>query len=208
MRSPRGESVRFRTQLTGAFNVNNILAAVAGLAENGKPLESLVDGIAALPSVEGRLQRFDFGQPFTAIVDSAHKPEAINAALRAIRTTAPESRIIAVLGANGSRDTSKRRMMGRFAALFADLLIVTDDNPYDDEPGEIRAAIIDGARSSDTEIVEIGDRREAINAAVRTARPGDTVVILGKGHERYHALAGGEIAWYDPDVLREAVEAL
>lgn len=208
VRSPRGESVRFRTQLTGAFNVNNILAAVAGLSENGQPLESLVDGIAALPSVEGRLQRFDFGQPFTAIVDSAHKPEAINAALRAIRTTAPESRIIAVLGANGSRDTSKRRMMGRFAALFADLLIVTDDNPYDDEPGEIRAAIIDGARSSDTEIVEIGDRREAINAAVRTARPGDTVVILGKGHERYHALAGGEIAWYDPDVLREAVEAL
>lgn len=206
--SPRGERVRFTTQLTGAFNVNNILAAVAGLAEIGQPLESLVEGIAALPSVEGRLQRFDFGQPFTAIVDSAHKPEAINAALRAIRTTSPEGRLIAVLGANGNRDTSKRRMMGRFAAMFADVLVVTDDNPYDDDPAEIRAMIIDGARSSASEIIEIGDRREAMAAAVRMARPEDTVVVLGKGHERYHALAGGDIAWYDPDVLREVIEGL
>ncbi|MDR6865741.1 UDP-N-acetylmuramoyl-L-alanyl-D-glutamate--2,6-diaminopimelate ligase [Microbacterium resistens] len=208
VRSPHGEAVRFSTQLTGAFNVNNILAAVAALAEQGRDLGELADGIASLPSVEGRLQRFDFGQPFTAIVDSAHKPEAINAALRALRTTAPEGRLIAVLGANGNRDASKRRMMGRFAAMFADVLIVTDDNPYDDDPAEIRAALIDGARSSQAEIVEIGDRREAMSAAVRMAVPGDTVVILGKGHERYHALAGGDIPWYDPDVLREVIEAL
>ncbi|WP_424937493.1 MULTISPECIES: UDP-N-acetylmuramoyl-L-alanyl-D-glutamate--2,6-diaminopimelate ligase [Bacteria] len=208
VRSPQGEAVRFTTRLTGAFNVNNILAAVAGLAEQGRSLEEMAVGVAALPSVEGRLQRFDFGQPFTAIVDSAHKPEAINAALRAIRTTAPDGRLIAVLGANGKRDTSKRRMMGRFAAMFADVLIVTDDNPYDDDPAEIRAALIDGARSSAAEIVEIGDRREAMSAAVRMAGPGDTVVILGKGHERYHALAGGDIPWYDPDVLREVIEAL
>ncbi|GAA5150151.1 UDP-N-acetylmuramoyl-L-alanyl-D-glutamate--2,6-diaminopimelate ligase [Microbacterium pseudoresistens] len=208
IRSPEGETVRFRTQLTGAFNVDNILTAVAALAETGRTLEEMVPGIAALPSVEGRLQRFDFGQPFTAIVDSAHKPEAINAALRAVRTTSPEGRLIAVLGANGNRDAAKRRMMGRFAAMHADVLVVTDDNPYDDDPDEIRATLIAGARSSDVEVVEIGDRREAMAAAVRMARPEDTVVILGKGHERYHALAGGEIAWYDPDVLREVIEAL
>jgi len=208
VRSPGGERVRFTTQLTGAFNVNNILAAVAALTESGRDLADLAPGIAALPSVEGRLQRFDFGQPFTAIVDSAHKPEAINAALRAIRTTTPEGRLIAVLGANGHRDAAKRRMMGRFAAMFADVLVITDDNPYDDDPAEIRASLIDGARSSTVEITEIADRREAMAAAVRMARPEDTVVILGKGHERYHALAGGEIAWYDPDVLREVIEAL
>lgn len=208
IRSPEGEAVRFTTQLTGAFNVDNILTAVAALAETGRTLEEMAPGIAALPSVEGRLQRFDFGQPFTAIVDSAHKPEAISAALRAIRTTSPEGRLIAVLGANGNRDTAKRRMMGRFAAMHADVLVVTDDNPYDDDPAEIRATLIDGARSSVVEIVEIGDRREAIAAAVRMARPEDTVVILGKGHERYHALAGGDIAWYDPDVLREVIEEL
>ncbi|MBS1675728.1 MAG: UDP-N-acetylmuramoyl-L-alanyl-D-glutamate--2,6-diaminopimelate ligase [Actinobacteria bacterium] len=208
IRSPHGERVAFSTQLTGAFNVNNILAAVAALVESGRDLGDLAPGIAALPSVEGRLQRFDFGQPFTAIVDSAHKPEAINAALRAIRTTTPEGRLIAVLGANGHRDVAKRRMMGRFAAMFADVLVITDDNPYDDDPAEIRASLIDGARSSVVEITEIADRREAMAAAVRMARPEDTVVILGKGHERYHALAGGEIAWYDPDVLREVIEAL
>ncbi|WP_295012078.1 Mur ligase family protein [uncultured Microbacterium sp.] len=208
IRSPHGERVRFSTRLTGAFNVNNILAAVAALAESGRDLAGLAPGIAALPSVEGRLQRFDFGQPFTAIVDSAHKPEAINAALRAIRTTSPAGRLIAVLGANGNRDAAKRRMMGRFAAMSADVLIVTDDNPYDDDPAEIRAALIDGARSSVVEIAEIADRREAMAAAVRMARPEDTVVVLGKGHERYHALAGGEIPWYDPDVLREVIEAL
>lgn len=208
VRSPRGERVRFSTQLTGAFNVNNILAAVAALVETGRDLADLAPGIAALPSVEGRLQRFDFGQPFTAIVDSAHKPEAINAALRAIRTTTPEGRLIAVLGANGHRDAAKRRMMGRFAAMFADVLVITDDNPYDDDPAEIRASLIDGARSSVVEIVEIADRREAMAAAVRMARPEDTVVVLGKGHERYHALADGEIPWYDPDVLREVIEAL
>ena len=208
VRSPQGERVRFTTQLTGAFNVNNILAAVAALAETGRDLADLAPGIAALPSVEGRLQRFDFGQSFTAIVDSAHKPEAINAALRAIRTTTPGGRLIAVLGANGHRDAAKRRMMGRFAAMFADVLVITDDIPYDDDPAEIRASLIDGARSSVVEITEIADRREAMAAAVRMARPEDTVVILGKGHERYHALAGGEIAWYDPDVLREVIEAL
>ncbi|SFR43173.1 Mur ligase family protein [Microbacterium azadirachtae] len=208
VRAPDGERVRFTTQLTGAFNVNNILAAVAALAETGRDLADLAPGIAALPSVEGRLQRFDFGQPFTAIVDSAHKPEAINAALRAIRTTTPEGRLIAVLGANGHRDAAKRRMMGRFAAMFADVLVITDDNPYDDDPAEIRASLIDGARSSAVEIVEIADRREAMAAAVRMARPEDTVVVLGKGHERYHALADGEIPWYDPDVLREVIAAL
>lgn len=208
VRSPGGERVRFTTQLTGAFNVNNILAAVAALTESGRDLAELAPGIAALPSVEGRLQRFDFGQPFTAIVDSAHKPEAINAALRAIRTTTPEGRLIAVLGANGHRDTAKRRMMGRFAAMFADVLVITDDNPYDDDPAEIRASLIDGARSSVVEITEIADRREAMATAVRMARPEDTVVILGKGHERYHALGDGEIPWYDPDVLREVIEGL
>ena len=208
IRSPLGERVPFSTQLTGAFNVNNILAAVAALVESGRELADLAPGIAALPSVEGRLQRFDFGQPFTAIVDSAHKPEAINAALRAIRTTTPDGRLIAVLGANGHRDAAKRRMMGRFAAMFADVLVITDDNPYDDDPAEIRASLIAGARSSQVEITEIADRREAMAAAVRMARPEDTVVILGKGHERYHALAGGEIDWYDPDVLREVIEAL
>ncbi|MGF3056761.1 Mur ligase family protein [Microbacterium sp. YY-01] len=204
--SPAGEAVPFTTQLTGAFNVNNILAAVAALSP-ALPLEQLAAGIAALPAVEGRLQRFDHGQPFTAIVDSAHKPEAIAAALSAIRTTAPDTRIITVLGANGHRDASKRRMMGRFAAMVSDVLIVTDDNPYTDDPALIRAALMDGARSSHVEIIEIGDRREAIFAAARMARPGDTVAILGKGHERYHALADGDIAWYDPDVLREAIEA-
>ncbi len=208
VRSPEGETVPFTTQLTGAFNVNNVLAAVAALAESGRPLAELAAGIAALASVEGRLQRFDFGQPFAAIVDSAHKPEAVAAALTAIRTTTPTGRLITVLGANGNRDAAKRRLMGRFAAMLSDVLVITDDNPYDDDPAAIRAALIDGARSSDTEIVEIGDRRAAMAEAVRRAAPGDTVVVLGKGHERYHALAGGDIPWYDPDVLREVIEAL
>nr|BBX76376.1 UDP-N-acetylmuramoyl-L-alanyl-D-glutamate--2,6-diaminopimelate ligase [Mycobacterium florentinum] len=177
---PSGGQHRIGIRLTGAYNVANCLVALAILDAVGVSPEQAQDGLLNT-RVPGRLEEIDRGQDFLALVDYAHKPGA----LRAVLTTLlrPGRRLAVVFGAGGDRDPGKRGPMGAVAAELADLVVVTDDNPRREDPAAIRREILTGAAGSTAEVVEIGDRREAIRHAVGWARPGDVVLIAGKGHE-------------------------
>jgi UDP-N-acetylmuramoyl-L-alanyl-D-glutamate--2,6-diaminopimelate ligase len=154
------------------------------------------------------MERIEAGQPFLAVVDYSHKPAAVEGALRALRPLT-EGRLIVVLGCGGDRDRAKRPVMGEVAARDGDLLIITDDNPRSEPPALIRAAMLEGALAvplaQRAEIHEIGDRAEAIAYAVRGARPGDTVLVAGKGHETGQEIAGRVLPFDDRDVLRRVL---
>jgi UDP-N-acetylmuramoyl-L-alanyl-D-glutamate--2,6-diaminopimelate ligase len=116
---------------------------------------------------------------FQVVIDAGHKPEAINALLRAMRPLTP-GRIITVIGSNGNRDAHKRPLMGRFSAMASDIVIVTDDNPADEDPATIRRAVVAGTRGSRAEVFDVGGRAEAIHKAVELAREGDLIAIVGR----------------------------
>lgn len=183
---PDGARVETAVPLPGDFNVANALAAVAACVEAGEDLAEVAAGLAASAGVPGRLERVPTAQPFTVVVDYAHKPDAVAAALGTLRPLS-SGRLVLVLGAGGDRDPGKRPLMGRIGAELADVLVVTDDNPRTEDPAAIRAAVLAGAAEvpvdARAEVREIGDRRLAVRAAVELAGPGDIVVLAGKGHE-------------------------
>jgi UDP-N-acetylmuramoyl-L-alanyl-D-glutamate--2,6-diaminopimelate ligase len=193
--------------IPGRYNVANALLALAILHEDGVPPHVAAPAVATAV-VPGRMQRVDAGQDFLAVVDYSHKPAAVEGALRALRPLT-RGRLIVVLGCGGDRDRAKRPLMGQIAAREADLLIVTDDNPRSEEPAAIRRAMLDGALALPAgqrgDVREIGDRAEAIAAAVALAAPGDTVLVAGKGHERGQEIAGVVHPFDDRDVLRAAL---
>jgi UDP-N-acetylmuramoyl-L-alanyl-D-glutamate--2,6-diaminopimelate ligase len=192
----------------GRYNVANALLALAMLHENGVPVDVAAPAIATA-TVPGRMERIDAGQPFLAVVDYSHKPAAVQGALAALRPLT-SGRLIVVLGCGGDRDRAKRPVMGRIAARDADLLIVTDDNPRSEDPAAIRRAMLDGAQAVPAgqrgEVREVGDRAEAIRAAVAAAAPGDTVLVAGKGHEPGQEVAGVVHPFDDRLVLRATLE--
>ncbi len=193
----------------GSYNVANALLALAILAEAGADLRLAAPAVAQAV-VPGRMERVAAGQPFLAVVDYAHKPAAVEGALRALRPLT-SGRLIIVLGCGGDRDRAKRPLMGELAARNADLLIITDDNPRSEDPALIRQAMLVGALAVPTdargEVLEVGDRAEAIGTAVAAASPGDTVLVAGKGHERGQEIAGVVYPFDDRDVLRAALGA-
>ena len=202
-----GVDLEVECPLPGDFNVSNTLAAVAACAESGMPatqLRKLADAIGRAGGVPGRLERIEAGQEFTVVVDYAHKPDAVEAALRTLRPLT-DGRLIVVLGAGGDRDAGKRPVMGELAARLADLVVVTDDNPRREDPAAIRAAVLAGARNGAAEVREIADRRAAIEAAVAEARVGDIVLLAGKGHETGQEVAGVVHPFDDREVAREAL---
>nr|WP_218860627.1 UDP-N-acetylmuramoyl-L-alanyl-D-glutamate--2,6-diaminopimelate ligase [Petropleomorpha daqingensis] len=202
-----GRSWPARLRLPGAFNVANAVLAVALLDAVGVPVEAALAGIAETV-VPGRMEPVDAGQPFVAVVDYAHTPDAVRTALEALRN-ATTGRLITVLGCGGDRDPGKRAAMGTAAALGSDVLVVTDDNPRSEDPAAIRAAMLAGVPAHHrAEVLEIGDRRAAITAAVGLARPGDTVLVAGKGHETGQEVAGVVTHFDDREVLREALGTL
>lgn len=204
---PDGLVFDVELRLPGEFNVANALLATALLHLQGVDVESIVRGLADV-QVPGRMQRVDEGQDFTAVVDYSHKPQAVALALDAVRARAT-GRIITVLGCGGDRDTAKRPLMGAEAARRSDVLIVTDDNPRNEDPAAIRAAMLAGALNVPDgdrgEVLEIGDRRAAIEHAVNLARPGDVVVVAGKGHETGQEVAGVVHPFSDADTLAHAI---
>ncbi len=204
---PSHESLSCAVALVGDFNVANALAAVVSLAEAGFDAEAAADAIAHVPSVPGRMEAVDVGQPFSVIVDYAHKPDAVTAALQALRPVTTGSLTI-VIGSGGDRDQGKRPLMGEIAARLADIVIVTDDNPRSEDPARIRAEIIAGSHGGPAGILEIGDRRSAIERALRDARPGDTVLIAGKGHETGQQVGDDVLAFDDRDVARSILDGL
>jgi UDP-N-acetylmuramoyl-L-alanyl-D-glutamate--2,6-diaminopimelate ligase len=203
---PAGVDLRALVRMPGVFNVANALLAIATLATVGVPLVAAVRGVA-VRSVPGRMERVDLGQGYVAVVDYAHTPTAVERLLAALRPTVP-GRLILVLGAGGDRDREKRPLMGAAGGAGADVLIVTDDNPRSEDPAAIRAALLAGARTGGAEVVEVGDRRAAVAEAVRRARPGDAVVVAGKGHEQGQEIGGVVHPFDDRVVLREALEGL
>ncbi|GAA0503820.1 UDP-N-acetylmuramoyl-L-alanyl-D-glutamate--2,6-diaminopimelate ligase [Streptomyces antimycoticus] len=206
---PNGESVRAAAPLPGPFNVANALAAVVALAVAGIDPQTAADGIAAVPGVPGRLERVDLGQPYLAVVDYAHKTDAVESVLRALRKVT-DGKLHAVLGCGGDRDRLKRGPMGAAVARYSDTAVLTSDNPRSEDPLAILAAMLAGAAEVPAhergDVLVEEDRANAIAAAVARAEPGDTVIVAGKGHELGQDIAGVIRAFDDRQVLREAIE--
>jgi len=206
---PEGRRIAAKSPLPGPFNVANTLAAIVALAEAGLDPQTAADGIAAVPGVPGRLERIDAGQPFLAVVDYAHKTAAVESVLRALRKVT-EGELHIVLGCGGDRDRTKRAPMGAAAARFADTAVLTSDNPRSEDPLAILAAMLEGAASVPAhergEVQVFEDRAAAIAAVVARARPGDTVLVAGKGHEQGQDIAGVVRPFDDRQVLREAIQ--
>ncbi|CAM5348131.1 UDP-N-acetylmuramoyl-L-alanyl-D-glutamate--2,6-diaminopimelate ligase [Streptomyces viridochromogenes] len=206
---PKDERIAATSPLAGPFNVANTLAAIVALAAAGLDPQTAADGIAAVPGVPGRLERVDAGQPYLAVVDYAHKTDAVESVLRALRKVT-EGKVHVVLGCGGDRDKTKREPMGAAAARLADTAVLTSDNPRSEDPLAILAAMLRGAASVPAhergEVQVFEDRAAAIAAAVARAQPGDTVLIAGKGHEQGQDIAGVVRPFDDRQVLREAIK--
>ena len=204
---PTGIKVEAACPLPGDFNVANALAALAGCALLGHDIEPVARAMAEGGGVPGRLERVDLGQDFTVVVDYAHKPDAVTAALAALRPLT-EGRLLVVLGAGGERDHGKRPIMGEIAARLADVVIVTDDNPRGEDPAVIRAEVLAGTRGGVADVIEVGDRRAAIREALVQAARGDVVLVAGKGHETGQEVAGVVHAFDDREVVRDELARL
>jgi UDP-N-acetylmuramoyl-L-alanyl-D-glutamate--2,6-diaminopimelate ligase len=201
--------IAIRTRLRGRFNVENVLGVVAAARLLELPDDAIATGIASVAGVPGRFESIDEGQPFTVVVDYAHKPGALENVLRAARELAT-GRVICVFGAGGDRDPTKRPLMGRIAEELSDVSIVTSDNPRSEDPLKIieeiqRGITVDTRRDTAQRILTYVDRREAIGKAVELARPGDVVLIAGKGHEKYQIVGHDVRPFDDVAVARDAL---
>ncbi|OGY79092.1 MAG: hypothetical protein A3B74_01330 [Candidatus Kerfeldbacteria bacterium RIFCSPHIGHO2_02_FULL_42_14] len=204
----------FTLSLLGDFNVMNALLTLAVGAVFDFSLEHMRLALAKLPQIPGRMQRIDGGQDFTVIVDYAHEPKSMEALFRNAKRLRknPQSRIITLISSTGGgRDVARRPMLGKLAGGYADIVIVTDEDPYDEDPNVIMQAVARG-------VVEAGkilgqtffifqDRKEAIFEAIRLARSGDVVLLPAKGSERVMAVAHNtHIPWSDEAIAREALK--
>jgi UDP-N-acetylmuramoyl-L-alanyl-D-glutamate--2,6-diaminopimelate ligase len=198
-------------RLVGRFNVHNALAVVALGEAIGLDPAAVRDGLASLPVVPGRMERIELGQPFGVIVDFAHSPASLQTVLDLLAPLAASAGggLIAVFGSAGERDTAKRPLMGRIAGERARIVVVTDEDPRGEDRDAILDAIARGAEATgkrrDHDLLVIADRRAAIEAAIDRARPGDIVLLAGKGHERAIIAADGPRPWNERE---EAAAAL
>ena len=214
--SIRGDvtGVPVQSSLTGRFNASNILAALGVGRGLGLSPQAIAQGIAALPTVPGRLERVPNTRGVHILVDYAHKPDALEKVLKTLREVKGPHRLITVFGCGGDRDRLKRPVMGRLAVELSDYVFVTSDNPRTEKPEAIIQEITQGIVGHTNYTIE-PDRRQAIFAAVHQARPGDLVVIAGKGHEDYQILADPahpqrtvKIHFDDREVAAEALQSV
>jgi len=199
--TPRGP-IPLDVRLRGGFNVENVLCAVTLSELLELPHAAVRAGISAVPGVPGRFEAVEAGQPFTVLVDYAHTPDGLENVLGSAREITA-GRLICVFGCGGDRDRGKRPLMGRVARRLADVALVTSDNPRSEDPEAIIAEIMDGIPMESEP-----DRRAAIERAVGLARPGDVVVIAGKGHEQGQQFADRTLPFDDRTVAREALAGL
>ncbi len=197
------ERLPLRTPLLGAVNVENVLAAAVTARRAGFDPDAIAAGVASVSTIPGRLERVDAGQPFTVLVDYAHTPDALRAALDAARGLAGGQRVVVVFGCGGDRDETKRPAMGREAARAADRVIITSDNARSEDPAVIADAVRRGAAAGPAPARVELDRRAAIRLAVHDAGPGDVVLIAGKGHETTQQLGDRVVPFDDRVVARE-----
>lgn len=215
LHGPHGARLRAHTGLPGLFNVSNAALAVLMVHATGVGLDEIQQALEhANPltiAVPGRMQVI-CEEP-AAVVDFAHNSDALERAIGAVRGQHPGARVIVVFGATGDRDPTKRATMGAVAALHADVVIVTDDDPHTEDPGEIRRQVLDGALQAieseglSSQVSEVFPRADAILAAVAMARPQDTILVAGRGHEIWQDVAGTNVALDDRAELRQALAA-
>ena len=201
----RGATVDMRSPLVGEVNVYNILAASAAGISYGLDLEMIAAGIAELRAVPGRFERVDEGQPFLIIVDYAHTPDALRNAIAVARSLKPK-RVITLFGCGGDRDRTKRPLMGMAAAELSDYVVLTSDNPRSEDPLDIINDTLVGLRRLDVPHKVEADRTKALRMAVEEARPGDLILVAGKGHETYQVLRDSTIHFDDREVASEILK--
>ncbi|MBN1659222.1 MAG: UDP-N-acetylmuramoyl-L-alanyl-D-glutamate--2,6-diaminopimelate ligase [Anaerolineae bacterium] len=206
--SPAG-TFPLRTMLVGNYNVSNILAATSAALALDVPIEAIQAGVWAVRGIVGRMERIDEGQDFTAVVDFAHTPNALERALEAARTLTG-GRVIAVFGCAGERDRQKRAWMGEIAGRLADVTVMTAEDPRTESLDTILDEMARGAHQAGAVEGEsyhrVPDRAEAIQFAVDLAGPGDLVITLGKGHEQSMCYGTVETPWSEHDALRQALQ--
>jgi UDP-N-acetylmuramoyl-L-alanyl-D-glutamate--2,6-diaminopimelate ligase len=204
-----GKELAAKVPLTGVFNVHNSLAAVAVARSQGVDMEEAVAALAGFPGVPGRMERIDEGPPFAVFVDIASTPAAFENVLNALRP-ATKGRLWAVFGAAGGRDPARRDGMGRVAGRLADRAVLTNEDPRDEDPEAIIAAIAggleEGGRHEGRDFVRIPDRREAIRYTFEHALPGDTVLLAGKATETSMIFGEKHVPWDERAVARELLQ--
>jgi UDP-N-acetylmuramoyl-L-alanyl-D-glutamate--2,6-diaminopimelate ligase len=207
VRSPAGE-FELRTALVGDFNLSNILAAASGALALDIPLQAIQQGVWDVKGIVGRMERIDEGQDFTAIVDFAHTPIALERALQTARTLTG-GRVIVVFGCAGERDRGKRAWMGEIAGRLADVTVMTAEDPRTESLDAILDEMSRGAERAGAvqgqSYYRVPDRVEAIQFAVDLARPGDLVIACGKGHEQSMCYGTVETPWSEHAALRSAL---
>ncbi len=211
--SPQGR-VRIRSSLVGEHNLQNILAALSVAEALGISTEAIEEGIATLKGVPGRLEAVSTTDDIYAYVDYAHTPDALERVCRVLRNFT-EGRLITVFGCGGNRDRAKRPLMAKAVAEYSHVAIVTSDNPRDEDPMKIIEDIEVGLRGiekckpedlpAERCYMVVPDRKEAIGLAVKIARPHDTILVAGKGHEDYQIIGGRRLHFDDREVLKEAI---
>jgi UDP-N-acetylmuramoyl-L-alanyl-D-glutamate--2,6-diaminopimelate ligase len=198
-----GKREKFTSSLIGRFNVYNLLAAICVGVQLGEPLEKISSYLASFGSVPGRLQLVSSESEIKVFVDHAHTEEALDSALQAVRAIA-EKRVLLVFGCGGNRDPARRVGMARAAERWADLVIVTNDNPRREAPQEICDQILSGFKNIEKVVVEL-DRKSAIHHAISIAAAGDVVLVAGKGHEKVQIFAHQTISFDDVAIVKEAL---
>ena len=199
------KSWMLQMQLTGMFNVSNTLAAAAVCAVLGLSIKRILIALETCKGVRGRCEVIPTGRDFTIICDYAHTPDAIENILRSVKEYT-KGRLICLFGCGGNRDAAKRPKMAKAAAKYADFLVVTSDNPRDEDPEAIIADILTGLTDSDVPYKVVIDRKEAILKSMTLAEKDDVIVLAGKGHEDYQVLPGGvHIHMDEREIVRDCL---
>ncbi len=205
------QRVELTLPLVGRFNVHNALAAAAAGIAAGVSLDHVGAALSRVKAVNGRMERIDCGQPFSVVVDYAHTPESLDKVLALMRPLT-KGRLIAVIGSAGERDRAKRPRLAQVAARYADLFVITQEDPRLEDPAailaEIEAGALDAGKRRGEDYLVIDEREAAIREAVRRARSGDTVVLAGKGHERSIIVGETKRPWDEAGAARAALREL
>jgi UDP-N-acetylmuramoyl-L-alanyl-D-glutamate--2,6-diaminopimelate ligase len=202
------QNTKFKIQLLGDFNIYNALAAICIGSAQGVNLETIKKALEKVKGIPGRMEIIDEGQDFTLIVDLAHTPDSFEKVFRLVKDL-PHNKIISVFGsAGGGRDKWKRPELGKIAAKYSDQIILTNEDPYDEEPIEILNQIEKGIKAENSQVqdVKILDRRKAIKQALQLAKSKDIILVLGKGTEQTMVIGSQKIHWDDREVVREELK--
>lgn len=192
--------------MLGEFNVYNALCAISVCEAAGVPIQQSIEALTRAPGVPGRMHQIDAGQPFSVVVDYAHTPASLEKILTLLRSLTTDGNVIVVSGSAGERDVAKRPLQGKVMADLADIVVITSEDPRNENPANILSDIAAGVEDRSTEIHVIEDRREAIALAFNRAAPGDVVLLAGKGHETSIIWGFEHLPWDEAAVARDLLE--